>query len=230
MRGTHNVQLVPLDAGVIGTWATPLMHASDWLPTINFLATGDTSPPQTQQRLDGFNQWDAIAHGSPSTRTSVVHNCMGPTIAHGESMWQGAVRLHQYKLLFPGMETTTLSSTMPYLSQRTPPPDYTPPSGLDAHRDLPPGINVTTLDGASHIAYFFDVVNDPLETVNLAGSTDLAVKRALNNTMHFWATYYQHAVDDIKVAFKGDNDPAANPALRADKTWGPFTNSKYCKW
>jgi hypothetical protein len=36
------------------------------------------------------------------------------------------------------------------------------------------------------------------------------------------------AVEDLSVG-KAD-DPAANPALRADKAWGPFTGSKECKW
>ena len=54
-------------------------------------------------------------------------------------MWQGAVRLHDYKLLFPGMQTVT--TTKNHLSQRMPPPNYTVPPGLDFQLDLPPGLD-----------------------------------------------------------------------------------------
>ena len=53
------------------------------------------------------------------------------------------------------------------------------------------------------------------------------------DTMLFWVQYHKGAVDDLNLVYKasgGDRDPTSNPALRKDKAWGPFTDSKFCSW
>jgi arylsulfatase A-like enzyme len=71
VRGTDS-SLAPLSASVRGTFTVPLLHASDWLPTIARLA--GIASPRTASPLDGFDCWDAIANNAPSPRHSVVHN------------------------------------------------------------------------------------------------------------------------------------------------------------
>lgn len=47
--------------------------------------------------------------------------------------------------------------------------------------------------------------------------------------LKFYEDYRATAVADLTIS-KGDKDPAANPGLRADQTWGPFVNSSQCEW
>ena len=49
-----------------------LIDVSDWLPTFYHLAGGDVTA--IQDRIDGMNVWDTIAHGKESPRTEVPTN------------------------------------------------------------------------------------------------------------------------------------------------------------
>ena len=53
--------------------------------------------------------------------------------------------------------------------------------------------------------------------------------RHLAECIRFYEDYQKTAVPDLSIA-RGHADPAANPGLRADHTWGPFTGSALCKW
>lgn len=46
-----------------------LIDVTDWLPTFYHLAGGDVTA--IQDKIDGMNQWDTIAHGKKSPRTEV---------------------------------------------------------------------------------------------------------------------------------------------------------------
>ena len=48
-----------------------LIDASDWLPTLYYLAGGDVK--RIQYKIDGINVWDTIAHGVQSPRKEVVN-------------------------------------------------------------------------------------------------------------------------------------------------------------
>ena len=77
-----------------------------------------------------------------------------------------------------------------------------------------------------------DVVADPTESINLAASRP----QLLQQMIAAFEEYQKGAVPDLAdVRGCGAGgavgcDPAANPALRADKAWGPFTDSKRCEW
>ena len=58
---------------------------------------------------------------------------------------------------------------------------------------------------------------------------DAAYSSHLKDCIKFFEDYRKTAVPDLGLA-KGDADPAANPGLRADQAWGPFTDSKECEW
>ena len=218
VRGT-NSQLAPLSPTVVGKWITPLMHASDWLPTVAFLA-GVSFPLKTGRPLDGYNQWPSIAHGAQSPRHSVVHNV--PTARYG---YQGAVRLGDMKLLFSGMQTVSSGVE----SSRYPPAGFIP-----AVADVfPQGVNITiandetttSLFKATPTAWLFNVSADPQEMTNLAA--DPAFAKELAAAIQFYQEYQKTAVDDLSHTHHGP-DPAANPFLREDQAWGPYVDSKEC--
>lgn len=52
-----------------------LIDVTDWLPTFYHLAGGDVTA--IQDKIDGMNQWDTIAHGKTSPRTEVKRNNFG---------------------------------------------------------------------------------------------------------------------------------------------------------
>ena len=58
---------------------------------------------------------------------------------------------------------------------------------------------------------------------------DGAFASHLAECIRFYEDYQKTAVPDLSIA-RGHADPAANPGLRADHTWGPFTGSALCKW
>ena len=73
--------------------------------------------------------------------------------------------------------------------------------------------------------WVFDIEKDPTESHNLAQSQPAL----LGQMVAAFEQYQQGAVDDISCT-KGVVDPAADPNLRPDRTWGPFPGSKLCKW
>lgn len=52
-----------------------LIDVTDWLPTFYHVAGGDVTA--IQDKIDGMNQWDTIAHGKKSPRTEVKRNNFG---------------------------------------------------------------------------------------------------------------------------------------------------------
>lgn len=52
-----------------------LIDVTDWLPTFYHLAGGDVTA--IQDKIDGMNQWDTIAHGKKSPRFEVKRNTFG---------------------------------------------------------------------------------------------------------------------------------------------------------
>ena len=49
-----------------------LIDATDWLPTFYHLAGGNVS--MIEDKIDGMNVWDTLAHGKKSPRTEVRLN------------------------------------------------------------------------------------------------------------------------------------------------------------
>ena len=53
-----------------GRISEDLMHVTDWLPTIVSLTGGELE----EHKLDGFNQWNTLQNGEPSSRKDVLLN------------------------------------------------------------------------------------------------------------------------------------------------------------
>ena len=112
--------------------------------------------------LDGFAQWDAIAKGAPSARSSVVHNVP-------KTGYEGAVRLGDFKLLFDGMETASNCNKRDHadslLSQCVLRSRYPPFGFVPATPDVfPPGVNVTLNTGPGEVptpikTWLFNITN-----------------------------------------------------------------------
>jgi hypothetical protein len=66
-----------------------------------------------------------------------------------------------------------------------------------------------------------------MELTNLAG--DPAYHDELNKAISFFVKYQATAVEGLDQRYT-QPDPASNPALRPDQTWGPFVNSSLCKY
>eukprot|EP00755_Sulcionema_specki_P000651 Sspe_Gene.115545::Locus_103128_Transcript_1_1_Confidence_1.000_Length_1764::g.115545::m.115545/K01135/ARSB; arylsulfatase B len=200
VKGTES-SLAPIPAG---TRSMELMHSTDWLPTVvEGLAKGDTGKCRP---LDGFNQWGVLSGAQPHTkREFVIHNVP----AAGSGLAGGAVRKGQYKLLVSGMQTEGGAA-------QTPPPGYNPGS-------LPPIPKPAQYNGTD--VWLFDVISDPIESVNLAESHSAV----LDDMVSFYLDYQKTAVADLALTH-GELDPTSNPKLRSDGTWGPFPESAMCHY
>ena len=63
----------------------------------------------------------------------------------------------------------------------------------------------------------FNIEADPTESINLA-HTQPAL---LTDMINAYDDYQKTAVDDLAIRHE-ITDPASNPLLRDDKTWGPW--------
>ena len=150
--------------------------------------------------LDGYNQWSVLMGHQNTNRTSVMHNVPVTGL-------EGAIRVGDFKLLYNGMQT---AGDMP----QTPPPEMKNHPG-DV---IPPAV---TIDGTS--VWIFNVIEDATESKNIASNTTL-----YNYLKSVYLDYQKTAVPDLSLSHQFD--PTADPALRVDKTWGPFPNSTMCNF
>ncbi|XP_053394849.1 arylsulfatase B-like [Mercenaria mercenaria] len=82
-----------------GSTYNGLIHAVDWHPTI--LAAADSSTDDTNDNIDGLNQWKAISLGGESLRTELVYNIDNSDLAPNG---HAAIRVGDFKLIdgYPG--------------------------------------------------------------------------------------------------------------------------------
>jgi arylsulfatase A-like enzyme len=225
VRGTNSA-LAKVPAGE----TRELMHTTDWLPTLVNLAGGSVAGKT--RPLDGFDIWGVLTKGAKAARTIIAHNVPSQGYA-------GAFRMNRLKLLLlgnssssiHGMQTTAGAVQLPPPGFKANPHDVVPtpfawtPPGSSADPEDPEAAGVVQL-------WLHDVVADPTESINLAASRP----QLLQQMIAAFEEYQKGAVPDLAdVRGCGAGgavgcDPAANPALRADKAWGPFTDSKRCEW
>ncbi|XP_077553362.1 arylsulfatase B-like [Haemaphysalis longicornis] len=160
-----------------------MMHITDWLPTLYHAAGG--RPDFLEEKLDGYDMWDALSRDLPSPRNEVLYNIEPKQCA-------AALRYGDYKLV----EGLSFNGTW---DGRYPTPGGTRPYG-DLDRlmensivawvlrcfynnesfEFPPSwrLNATLRcneDGSNDTnfvprkpPYLFDIANDPCELNNLA--------------------------------------------------------------
>ncbi|PFX15298.1 Arylsulfatase J [Stylophora pistillata] len=186
-----------------------LIDVTDWLPTFYHLAGGDIT--KINDKIDGMNVWDTIAHGKKSPRTEVLHN-IDPIRKFA------AIRVGDYKLIIN--QDAVFNTTWH--------PRYEVKGGLDS---LP---QPSTLPGAvikcgkrpkskkaacdtNEFPCLFNVRKDPCEYRNLAHIHLPKVRKLLRRLIH----YQKNA---LPVWFP-ERDRTASPADH-DGYWGPWKSSK----
>ena len=184
-----------------GGHTTALMHSSDWLPTICFIAGCDTF---CTLPLDGYNQWPTLSRGLPTPRTTIFHNvpvgaapvpfinpktnqieystssCLsyvdnrtGP--CHGFGLTGGAIRKNEWKLLttYPGAHPWEDSSPEG-IAQYTPGGTY--PNGsrvfVPVTNDSIPAMHRIN---DTLVVFLFNLTADPTGTKDADASAALAV-------------------------------------------------------
>ena len=217
VRGTNSA-LAKVPIGV----SHELMHTTDWLPTLVRLGGGSVSGKT--RPLDGFDVWGVLTKGAKAKREIIAHNV--PATGYAGAFRKGSLKLlllGNSSSSIPGMQTTAGAVQLPPPGFKGSPKDvvpkpftWTPPTGDEKDVQL----------------WLFDITADPTESLNLAPTKPQELKQMLAAFEQF----QQGAVPDLAdVRGCGAGgaalcDPAANPALRADGAWGPFTDSKLCEW
>lgn len=197
VRGT-NSQLRPLPRNET---RSNLMHLVDWVPTLFYIATGQNLEDMGRAavKLDGVNQWQAIAGKvSESPRKFVLHNVQ-PDHLFNPNLPSDAVRLGDYKLI---MRTTGVGKPIP-------------PPGFDVEAVPEP----KPYNGS---IYFFHIPSDPQETTNLAGQA--LHEEAFARTLDFYLKMQRKAVPDLFNQW-GWPMKEGSPLFRTDKGWGPFNRT-----
>ena len=78
-----------------------LMHVTDWLPTLSYVASleGELEGGVETKPLDGVNQWDAIANLGVSAREEFIINIDRTSVVCGHVGPMAALRWRDYKLI-----------------------------------------------------------------------------------------------------------------------------------
>lgn len=206
VRGTADTSLFPVPAG---TTTMELMHSTDWYPTLGAVA-GYATFTDANVPLDGVDQWGVIARGENTTRTSIIHNSPGAD----DPLTGGAIRVGRFKLLVRA-ERMQVKGNMP----QTVPPGFAPGGVGSESLVCPPPEPVNNM-------WLFDVIADPRECHNLAGSHPDVVARLQAAMKNYKAT----AVGDLALTH-GQSDNACNPSHLKDRAWGPWAyKSSKCQW
>ncbi|KAL5011997.1 hypothetical protein ScPMuIL_010548 [Solemya velum] len=173
-----------------------LMHVTDWFPTLVNLAGGSLNGTKP---LDGFDQWDALSAGGPSSRREILHNIDPLKKPSGESLYnntfntavRAAIRVDSWKLITgdPGN-----SSWIP------------PPSD-----EVMEVIEIPTKKTKN--VWLFNIDLDPNEKMGVSHDYPHVVKALLTRLAQLNAT--------AVPARYPKGDPRSNPALRGG-FWGPW--------
>mmetsp|Transcript_44777 Transcript_44777/g.71554 ORF Transcript_44777/g.71554 Transcript_44777/m.71554 type:complete len:575 (+) Transcript_44777:96-1820(+) len=201
IRGTNDPTFAPLPKNET---RMNLMHITDWFPTLYGLAKSGEKQQYISVNentldeldVDGVDQWQAIAGKKPSPRKIIWHNIQ-PDEDFNPRLPSDAIRVGDWKLF---ARTHSSAGVVP-----------------------PPGFknNHTTNPRPYKRSYFlFHIPTDPTETNNLATSHPKKLAEMLG--IYRQQQHKVRADLNIKWAW---SDPAANPALRLDKGWGPFNGT-----
>jgi len=174
----YSPTLLP-DAAIGATFA-PLMHVSDWFPTILDMVNINSFEPETNYELDGYSQYDTFSDPQSSgNREYVLYNAYSNvTDLLGEKDKVFAIRNSQFKLIgyYDGGDFSEW---------------YEHDSAIDDDEDLHDLVDCSqssAMTGDFQYA-LFDLINDPYETTDLYGSEEqehLLAKVALTKQLNLY--------------------------------------------
>jgi len=217
MRAVGLVHGAGLDPAVVGTVSNALHHVTDWVPTLMAAAArqggggGSWDPndhlnPREVPFLpgDGIDNWSALASGSASARTEIIH----VTQADGSVLDSHALRSGDMKLLWHPAGTDCSRTHSGWY----PPPgrsyDY---ANFTVQCPPPPAVAGDCTEAAPCL---FNITGDPCEHTNLASAMPDVVahlsekiKRYQKSTVLPWLNFL-------------DVDPRANPSTRGPNRSG----------
>ncbi|KAL5009860.1 hypothetical protein ScPMuIL_012165 [Solemya velum] len=187
-----------------GYVSSNLMHVSDWLPTLYHVAGGNSSD---LINVEGVDLWDMISSSGKPVRKELLHN-IDPIANHS------AIRVGDYKLIMGdisgGRNDMWYSCTPP----NSEPHDRTDKKTGVIHVDCgEKPLNYSINCQPSKSPCLFNVVSDPCEYNNIAGSNPQVVASLLKRL----SDYAAHAVPPGNKP----TDPRANPKYH-DGAWGPW--------
>ena len=197
MRGVGFVYSKMLDRP--GQINSEMIHVTDWFPTMVHLAGGSVDGIP----LDGYNVWETLSSGKPSSRKEILHN-IDPVDAYWD--WDGrhepykhcrqaAIRVGDWKLLTgcPGNGSWVPPAESFYPIKHSP--------------NLFDNINST---------FLFNIREDPEERNELSEVYPEMVSSLMKRLKEFNATA-------VPVRYP-DPDPASKPELH-DNVWTPWVDS-----
>jgi len=145
-----------LPASRRGSRSHELYHITDWKPTLLRLAGVDENVLNASLKLDGFDVWDSIAHGSPSPRNEVLYN-INPLCNRGHAeLPKAAIRIDNMKLVCWCFNVTGIdgaTETGPFSNPEDPPGTW--PALYDLENDPSEATNIA-LDYPDIVDYLID--------------------------------------------------------------------------
>ncbi|XP_020614372.1 AP2/ERF domain-containing protein PFD0985w-like [Orbicella faveolata] len=187
-----------------------LIDVTDWLPTFYHLAGGDVS--KIQERIDGMNVWETIAHGKKSPRTEVLHN-IDPIRKFA------AIRVGNYKLIInqDAVYKTTWHPRYDVEGEldTLPQPSTLPGAVINCGKWSKRKETVCNTDD---FPCLFNIKKDPCEYRNLAHTHIDIVDQLLHKLID-----YQKKASPVWFP---ERDPLANPSKNGTiGFWGPWRSS-----
>ncbi|XP_077981152.1 arylsulfatase B-like [Glandiceps talaboti] len=163
VRGAACVDSPFLKPHVRGTMNKELLYVGDWLATFVHLAGGNVN---NTKPLDSFNQWETISAGKPSPRIEIVHNI--------DPMKDLLHIPKEYPY-------TTYTTFDPHLHAAIRMGNWKVITGAkgDSTWTMPPEIGDERIQGPPGSILLFNIVEDPLESNDLAFSRPDIVYRML---------------------------------------------------
>ncbi|XP_033124055.1 arylsulfatase B-like isoform X2 [Anneissia japonica] len=202
MRAIGFVHSPLLSDNVKGTVSNELYHVSDWFPTfVEGIAGWNTDGTKP---LDGFNQWESIRDGTPSSRIELLHNI--------DPLW-----------VVPGGRDCVreLSPFNISINAALRHGDWKIVTGDNGKTGwyAPPDTGICTISGPTtdQITWLFNIKEDPLEKNDLSDERPDILFFLLEKLQKYY-------LDSVPVFYPDTQVAQADPCTNGnDCVWGPWT-------
>jgi len=215
VRATAFMHWPGLPNEIKGSESENVIHVSDWLPTfVSGVAGMKLEEDGYPYPLDGVDQWQALTvPGANATRKDVLHEIGGDNHIHQESYFDGQYKIIRYHpCIYHWNKYTCKINDCPL--GWTPLPGKGDPTPPPAAENLVNGSNSFENGGT----WLFDVINDPLEKMELSAQHPEIVERLTK------------VLEDLKLR-KIDQlccpkDAESNPQKYFGGVWTPWRGSR----